>query len=109
KLDDHMSLEERQILPLAEKYVTATEWRDMASESGREILQEYIPLVFGMIRYEANRDIIQKTLSELPPEVRSVLQARGPQEIASHSERVHGPATPPRSSAVMRGLRHIHR
>ena len=106
RLDEHMSLEEWRILPLTEKYITATEWRDMASESGREIHQEYIPLVFGMTLYEANQDVIQKTLSELPPEVRSVLQVRGPQEFSSHSERVYGTSTPPRSGAVMRDLRH---
>jgi hemerythrin-like domain-containing protein len=104
-LTDHMKLEERSILPLVEKYVTAAEWRDMASESGRIIRQEHIPLVFGMTLYEANPDVIRKTLSELPPEARSVLKTRGPQEFAAHSKRVHGTATPPRSGAVLRGVR----
>src|SRR5262249_39101898 len=106
-LMDHMSLEELRILPLAEKYITAAEWRDMASESGRKIRQEHIPLVFGMTLYEANPDVIRETLSRLPPEARSVLQERGPQEFAAHSERVHGTAEPSRSGAVLRGLRSV--
>jgi hemerythrin-like domain-containing protein len=105
-LDEHMRLEEHRILPLAEKYITAAEWHAMASESGRAIPQERVPLVFGMTLYEASPEDIQKTLSELPPEVRTVLQEQGPRAFSSHSERVYGTATPPRSGAVMRSLRH---
>jgi hemerythrin-like domain-containing protein len=104
-LDEHMRLEEQRILPLAEKYITAAEWHAMASESGRAIPQEIVPLVFGMTLYEANPEVIQKTLSELPPEVRTVLQEQGPRAFSSHSERVYGTATPHRSGAVMRSLR----
>jgi hypothetical protein len=104
-LDEHMRLEEQRILPLAEKYITAAEWHAMAAESGRAIPPEAIPLVFGMTLYEADPELIQKTLSELPPEARAVLQERGPQAFASHSERVYGTATPQRSGAVMRALR----
>jgi len=57
-----------------------------------------------MVLYEASPEVIQKTLSELPPEVRTVLQEQGPRAFSSHSERVYGIATPPRSGAVMRGL-----
>ena len=104
-LDEHMSLEEQRILPLAEKYITSEEWHAMASESGRAIPQERVPLVFGMTLYEAGPEVIQKTLSELPPEVRSVLQEQGPRAFSSHSERVYGTATPPGSGSVMRSLR----
>ena len=106
-LDEHMRLEEEQILPLAEKYITAAEWHAMAAESGRAIPEEKVPLVFGMTFYEGNPEVIQKTLSELPPEVRTVLQEQGPRAFASHSERVYGTATPPRSGAVMHGLRDL--
>jgi len=104
-LDEHMRLEEQRILPLAEKHITAAEWHAMAGESGRTIPQEIVPPVFGMVLYEASPEVIQKTLSELPPEVRTVLQEQGPRAFSSHSERVYGTATPPRSGAVMRGLR----
>ena len=104
-LDEHMRLEEQRILPLAEKYITAAEWHAMASESVRAIPQEIVPLVFGMTLYEANPELIQKTLSELPPEFRTVLQEQGPRAFSSHAERVYGTATPHRSGAVMRSLR----
>jgi hemerythrin-like domain-containing protein len=98
-LDEHMRLEEQRILPLAGKYITAAEWHAMADESGRAIPRDRIPLVFGMTLYEANPEVIQKTLAELPPEVRAVLQEQGPRAFASHSERVYGTATPERSGS----------
>ena len=104
-LDEHMRLEEELILPLAEKYITAAEWHAMASESGRMIPPDQVPLVFGMTLYEASPDVIGKTLSELPPEARTVLQEQGPRAFASHSERVYGTATPRGSGSVMRSLR----
>jgi len=101
-LDEHMRLEEQGILPLAEKYITAEEWQAMGAESGRTISQERIPLAFGMFFYEANPQVIQKTLAELPEEVRSTLYEQGERAFSSHSERVYGTATPPRSGTVMR-------
>jgi hemerythrin-like domain-containing protein len=102
-LDEHMRLEEQRILPLAEEHITAAEWQAMADESGRAISPERVPLVLGMVFYQASPEFIQKTLSELPPEARTVLQEQGPRAFSAHSERVYGTATPPRSGTVMRG------
>ncbi len=104
-LDEHMHLEEQRVLPLAAKYITEAEWQAMASESGRAIPQDKVPLVFGMTLYEATPEELQRTLSGLPPEARAVLEEQGPRAFAAHSERVYGTATPPRSGSVMRSLR----
>ena len=47
-------------------------------ESGQAIPQEKVPLVLGMTLYEANPEVIQKTHSELPPQVRTVPQEQRP-------------------------------
>jgi hemerythrin-like domain-containing protein len=91
-LNEHMSLEEQRILPIAEKYITAAEWDEMA---GR-IPPENVPLVFGMALYEGDPDVIENTLARIPPEVRSMVEELGPKAFAAHSELVHGTATPPR-------------
>ena len=49
--------------------------------------------------------VIQKSLSELRPEVRRALQEQGPRAFSAHSEHVYGTATPPRSGLVMRSLK----
>jgi hemerythrin-like domain-containing protein len=98
-LNEHMGMEEDRVLPMAEKYVTEAEWQEMASGTGQRIPQEKIPLVFGMSLYEGDPDVIKKTLSRMPPEVRSMLEELGPKAFTSHSELVHGTATPRRSTS----------
>ncbi|MFJ2648132.1 dioxygenase [Streptomyces sp. NPDC087420] len=97
-LHEHMTLEERHILPLAEKYVTATEWRAMAGTSGAGLPPGSMPLVFGMTLYEADPEVIENTLSSLPSEVRTLLREQGARDFATYSERVHGTPTPRRSA-----------
>ncbi|MFF3748948.1 hemerythrin domain-containing protein [Streptomyces sp. NPDC002018] len=99
-LYEHMALEEQRILPLAEKYVTAAEWRAMAGTSGAGLPPGKMPLVFGMTLYEADPEVIENTLSSLPSEVRTLLQEQGTRDFAMYSERVHGTSTPCRSAPL---------
>jgi hypothetical protein len=69
----------------------------MASGTGNEIPPNQLVLVYGMSLYEGDPEVIENTLSRMPPEVRSTLEELGPLEFASHSELVHGTSTPPRS------------
>jgi iron-sulfur cluster repair protein YtfE (RIC family) len=95
-LKEHMDVEEARILPIVEKHITAAEWNQMVEEAGSEIPQETLPLIFGMLMYEGDPDVIQDILSNMPPEVRPVMNEIAPRAFASHSARVHGTATPPR-------------
>jgi hemerythrin-like domain-containing protein len=99
-LYEHMSAEEQRVLPLAEKYMTAREWAAMASTSGAGLPPEKVPLIFGMTWYEGDPEVIEKILSALPPEARTVLEEQGPREFASHSQLIHGTPTPPRSGPL---------
>ena len=96
---EHMALEEQQILPLAEKHITAAEWGHMVQEGASGIPQEQIPLIFGMIMYEGEPDVIQQILFSMPPEVRPVMKQQSRQAFMTHSQRVHGTPTPARSNA----------
>ena len=92
-LREHMALEEERILPLVEKYVTAAEWEEMVQKGSSKVRREDIPLIFGMIMYEGGPEIG-------PPEVRLAMRDVASQAFASHSRRLHGTATPPRSSEL---------
>jgi hypothetical protein len=95
-LNDHMDMEEVHILPMVEKYVTAAEWDVMAREGAAETPRENIPLIFGMVMYEGDPEVIRQILSQMPPEMRPVMKEQAARAFASHSERVHGTATPRR-------------
>jgi hemerythrin-like domain-containing protein len=99
-LYEHMGEEERRILPLAEKYVTAAEWHAMSGATGAALPPGKMPLVFGMTLYEADPEVMENTLSSLPSEVRAMLEEQGTRDFAVHSERVHGTPTPRRSAPL---------
>src|SRR4051794_12876353 len=51
-LIEHMALEERELLPLAERLVTAQEWRRLGEYSLQQTPKKDLPLEFGMAAYE---------------------------------------------------------
>lgn len=113
-LYDYMGREERRIMPLAEKYITAAEWRAMANHSGAAMPEWRVLLIFGMVLYEADPEVMENTLSSFPSVARELLKLRGAQEFAAYAERVHGTRTPFRSvpfhqttseSPIPRGIR----
>lgn len=95
-LYEHMGLEERLVLPLAERHVFATEWAQMQAQAESAITPENGPLVAGMVMYEGGAEI-------LPEEMRAVVAEIAPSAYAAYCERVHGTPTPPRSTDLVLG------
>lgn len=98
EITEHMTVEETRILPIAEKHITAFEWDRMLQEGGADVPRESYPLLIGMLMYEGMPELVQGTLSRMPPDVGTVMKELAPRTFASHSQRVHGTATPPRST-----------
>ncbi|WP_246040848.1 hemerythrin domain-containing protein [Streptomyces cadmiisoli] len=98
---EHMAMEEEQILPLAEKYVTAAEWKQLGEHSMKEVPKKVLPLAFGMAMYEGNPEVIKAVLAEAPLPARLILPFLAPRLYAKHAKRVHGTATPPRGTAAL--------
>ena len=99
-LDQHMRLEEERAVPLMEKYITAAEWSQMVRTGAAGVDLDGLTLGFGMLMYEGEPEVIDLAIAALPPEVRTAIRQRAPQAFAAHSERVHGTATPPRSTEL---------
>lgn len=87
-LDKHLSLEEERVVPMIERHITAAELDDAIQKGRARLPQEILPLVLGMVMYEAG--------GPAPP---AGLQAQAVRAFAVHSQRVHGTETPPRSRA----------
>jgi hemerythrin-like domain-containing protein len=99
-LFEHMGMEEEKILPLAEEYVTAPEWDSLAETALAGIPQEDVAVIFGMIMYEGDPEVVEGILAKLPPKVGLALKTLAPQAFALHSQRVYGTASPPRSTGL---------
>jgi hemerythrin-like domain-containing protein len=98
-LIDHMNVEESRILPLVEKYITASEWDTMVKDAAADVPEQTLALAFGMMLYEGDPEVVGNALSRMPEEARPIIQRAASQAFASHSERVYGTPTPPRSKA----------
>jgi hypothetical protein len=54
-----------------------------------------LPLIFGMMMYEADPAVIKAVLANAPLPARLILPITAPRLYASHARRVHGTSTPP--------------
>lgn len=95
-LVEHLALEEKEILPLTEKYVTASEWRRLGEHGLDKTPKKKLPLIFGMVMYEGDPAVIKEVLAGAPLPARLLMPAIGPRIYAGHARRVHGTSTPPR-------------
>jgi hemerythrin-like domain-containing protein len=100
QLVEHMALEEKQILPLAEQYITAAEWAELGEHGMRNTPKKHLPLIFGMVMYEGDPEVVRAVLAEAPLPARLLMPLVGPRLYAAHAKRVHGTSTPPRIGAA---------
>jgi hemerythrin-like domain-containing protein len=95
-LVDHMATEEKLVLPLAEKHVTAAEWRQLGEHGLAGIPKKELPLTFGMAMYEGDPAVIRAVLVHAPLPVRLLVPVIGRRRYAAHARRVHGTTRPAR-------------
>jgi hypothetical protein len=99
RLVEHLAVEEADALPLIEKHITAAEWGQMIAAGAADVAPEQMPLLFGLMAYEADPSTVRDIIATMPPEVSSVIGDLAAEAFAAHAERVHGTATPERIGA----------
>ncbi|MEV4757835.1 hemerythrin domain-containing protein [Micromonospora sp. NPDC049559] len=95
-LIEHMALEEREILPLAEKLMTAAEWSQLGEHGMKDMPKSKLPLGFGMVMYEGDPEVLKAVLADAPLVARLTMPIVAPRLYAKHAKRVYGTPTPPR-------------
>jgi Hemerythrin HHE cation binding domain len=98
-MTEHTALEEKAVLPLAEKYVTAAEWVQMGQHGMDTFQKRLLPLAFGMLMYEGDPAVMRRTLSNVPLPARLLMPIIAPRAFSRHARRVYGTATPPKITA----------
>jgi iron-sulfur cluster repair protein YtfE (RIC family) len=97
---EHMRAEERNVVPLMEKYITAAEWNRTIQAVVADVDPQILALSLGMSMYEGDPEIVAITISNMPADVQPVIREVATQAFAAHSELIHGTATPPRSTEL---------
>jgi hemerythrin-like domain-containing protein len=101
-MTEHTAFEERAVLPLAERYVTAAEWVRMGQHGMDTFRKRLLPLAFGMLMYEGDPAVVRRTLSNVPLPARLLMPIIAPRAYSRHARRIHGTATPPKITAWSR-------
>jgi hemerythrin-like domain-containing protein len=89
-LVEHLDLEEREILPLAERHVTVAEWNSLGEQGVDEMDQKQLPIIFGAILEECTPDERRAMLAKVPLPVRLVLRTVGARQYRRYVTRVRG-------------------
>ncbi|KMS92119.1 hypothetical protein ACZ91_06010 [Streptomyces regensis] len=97
----HMATEEKVVLPLAERHVTAAEWRELGEHGMSAIAKRDLPLTFGMAMYEGDPGVIKAVLSHAPLPVRLLVPVLGRRRYAAHARHVHGTSRPARLGTLV--------
>jgi hemerythrin-like domain-containing protein len=96
-LKEHLSAEEDRVVPLMEQYITVAEWHpSMGSELAADPAQ--FALIVGLLIYEGDPHSIDQYVAAMPADARPGIRQLAAKTFADHSQRVHGTATPPRST-----------
>jgi hemerythrin-like domain-containing protein len=99
-LTEHLTAEEDRALPLIARYVTAAEWAEMVAASAADIAPEQMPLLFGLMTYEGDPEVVRAAIEQMPAEVGPVMAGLAAEAFARHAELVHGTSSPAKSSAL---------
>ena len=94
RVTEHLAAEEQHILPLAAEHMTTAEWQRLGEEGIAGLPSKQLPLVFGMVMYGADPEVIRGMLAHAPLVPRLLMPHLAPRVYARYARRVHGTATP---------------
>ena len=99
-LKEHLGTEEDRVVPLMEHHITAAEWKEFLKNESAAVDPDHLPLTLGMLMYEGDPHSIDQFIAAMPTDARPDIKQLAAKTFVAHSQRVHGTATPPRSTEL---------
>ena len=87
-LFEHLDQEEREILPLAERFVSVEEWGRLGEHGRDSMSREELPIMFGAILEEADQGERAQMLALLPPPIRLLMRTVGARKYRRYISQV---------------------
>lgn len=87
-LVEHLDLEEREILPLASRHVTAAEWNEMGKHGKDSMSPSQLPIMFGLVLEDADDAERARMLANLSPPIRFLLRTVGQWQLRRYVRRL---------------------
>ncbi|MGL6235002.1 MAG: hemerythrin domain-containing protein [Segniliparus sp.] len=99
-LKEHLDTEEGLVVPLMEQRITAAEWTGFLKGESGSVDPDYAPLLLGMMMYEGDPESVEQVIATTSADTSPAIKELAASAFAAHSQRVHGTATPPRSTEL---------
>ena len=99
-LKEHLNTEEDRVVPLMEQQITAAEWNEFLQNESAAVDPDHLPLMLGMLMYEGDPESVEQVIAAMSADTGAVIGELAAPTFAAHSRRVHGTATPPRSTEL---------
>jgi hypothetical protein len=93
-LEEHLGAEEREILPVAARAISQSEWDEIGERAMGALPKDKRMLVLGTIRYWAPPARSTAVISDIPRPVRPFVTALADRAFRKEALSVHGTATP---------------
>ncbi len=93
-LMEHLDCEERDLLPIMARHITAQEWEVFTARGMESIPRSMMFLGLGMMLYEGDPEVIAGEMAAVPAPLRVVLPTLGRRAFRRYARRVHGTPTP---------------
>jgi hypothetical protein len=93
-LAEHLDAEETRVLPLVARCITPAEWNELGEAGRAGIPRKDMALVFGMLTYEGDPEVVKIMLAPAPLPVRVLVPRLGRRAFRKHAVAVHGTPTP---------------
>ncbi len=93
-LHDHLELEEREVLWRAEQHLTDAEWSEIGTTAAAAHKGRERALVFGILQYEGDPEVVASMLGEAPAPVRVLVPRLARRAYRRHSTDIHRTPSP---------------
>jgi hemerythrin-like domain-containing protein len=90
---EHLDLEEREVLPLIDTYLTEKEWKEVGGHGMKAMSFGQVKVAFGMILNQAEPEQITTMRDVIPRVPWMIFSFVGPRAYIKYTERLHNSAT----------------
>lgn len=91
---EHLGLEEREVLPLIDTYLTEKEWKKVGGSGLKEMSFGQLKVAFGMILNDAGPEQVQIMRNTIPRVPWMIFSLTGPRAYVKYAERLHAADAP---------------
>ncbi|MEE6175894.1 hemerythrin domain-containing protein [Mycobacterium sp. 050134] len=102
-LDEHLRVEEQQVVPLMQMHITAAEWDAMVQLGAADADPQDLLLGLGMLAYEADPDVLATAIAAIPADAQPAVRQLAADSFAQYSLQLYETVTPRRSTDLRRG------